>query len=153
MLLGFVQKTNDFLKSYLSHRQKSFSLTSALHHLIIKTLFNCKIVIFQLLHFFQIVYFLLRVKSHSMRVPESLCVCLFVYLYTLIIFSNVPINDLVNIFFLYIRSVAKQSSVVWSSSITCGEAYDLERIQKVALRLILGENYVEYNNLLNITNL
>ena len=40
----------------------------------------------------------------------------------------VPIPELVNIYCLYIRSVAEQSSVVWSSSITSGEEYDLERI-------------------------
>ena len=66
---------------------------------------------------------------------------------------HVPIPELVNIYCLYIRSVAEQSSVVWSSSITSGEEYDLERIQKVALRIILGEKYVDYKNALNITNL
>ena len=54
---------------------------------------------------------------------------------------HVPVGEMVNIYCLYIRSVAEQSSVVWSSSITSGEEYDLERIQKVALRVILKENY------------
>ena len=66
---------------------------------------------------------------------------------------HVPIHELVNIYCLYIRSVAEQSSVVWSSSITSGEEYDLERIQKVALKIILGEYYVDYRNALYITNL
>ena len=66
---------------------------------------------------------------------------------------HVPIHELVNIYCLYIRSVAEQSSVVWSSSITSGEEYDLERIQKVALRIILGEYYGSYQNALYITKL
>ena len=65
----------------------------------------------------------------------------------------VPIEDMVNIYCLYIRSVAEQSSVVWSSSITSGEEYDIERIQKVALRIILKDDYVQYSNALKLTNL
>ena len=64
---------------------------------------------------------------------------------------HVPILELVNIYCLYIRSVAEQSSVVWSSSITSGEEYDLERIQKVALKIILGEYYVDYITMLSIS--
>ena len=66
---------------------------------------------------------------------------------------HVPVADMVNIYCLYIRSVAEQSSVVWSSSITSGEEYDLERIQKVALRIILKDNYESYKNALFLTNL
>ena len=66
---------------------------------------------------------------------------------------HVPVEDMVNIYCLYIRSVAEQSSVVWSSSITTGEEYDLERIQKVALRIILQENYSNYTNALSLANL
>ena len=65
----------------------------------------------------------------------------------------IPMPDLVNIYCLYIRSVAEQSSVVWSSSITKGESLELERIQKVALRIILKDNYVSYQNALKVTNL
>jgi hypothetical protein len=38
----------------------------------------------------------------------------------------VPIEDLIQIYCLYVRSVLEQSSVVWSSSITKGQEYDLE---------------------------
>ena len=65
----------------------------------------------------------------------------------------VPVMEMVTIYCLYIRSVAEQSSVVWSSSLTIGEQHDLERVQKVALRIILGENYVCYTNALYLTNL
>jgi hypothetical protein len=53
----------------------------------------------------------------------------------------VPLEELVEIYTLYIRSVAEQSAVVWHSSITKGEQRDIERIQKVALRVMLGEAY------------
>ena len=66
---------------------------------------------------------------------------------------NVPIAELVNIYCLYIRSVAEQSCVVWGSAITVEEENDLERIQKVALRIILKEKYVSYSNALAIAKL
>ena len=66
---------------------------------------------------------------------------------------SVPVEELVNIYCLYIRSVAEQSSVVWSSSLTVGQNYDLERVQKVALRIILGDEYSSYENALKLTGL
>ena len=65
----------------------------------------------------------------------------------------VPIIEMINIYCLYIRSVAEQSCIVWFSTITTGEENDLERIQKVALRIILKENYTSYESALKITNL
>ena len=66
---------------------------------------------------------------------------------------NVPTAELVNIYCLYIRSLVEQSCVVWGSAITKGEEYDLERVQKVALRIILKDSYVTYSNALSITSL
>ena len=66
---------------------------------------------------------------------------------------QIPISDLVNIYCLYIRSVVEQSSVVWSSAITEGESLELERVQKVALRIMLKDDYVSYEHALKITNL
>ena len=66
---------------------------------------------------------------------------------------SVPVEDLIRIYCLYIRSIAKQSSVVWSSSLTQGQEYDWERIQKVAQHIILGEEYVSYENARAITKL
>ena len=66
---------------------------------------------------------------------------------------QIPIADLVNIYCLYIRSVAEQSSVVWSSAITDGESLELERVQKVALRIILKDDYLSYEHALKATNL
>ena len=58
----------------------------------------------------------------------------------------VPQEELVNIYTLYIRSVVEQSCVVWHSSLSSGERYDLDRIQKVALSIILKDRYKNYRN-------
>ena len=73
-------------------------------------------------------------------------------LHKLVKFS-LPIEDLVNIYILYIRSVLEQSAVVWNSSITKGEQLDIERVQKCALRVILKEDYTSYEDSLEICNL
>ena len=41
---------------------------------------------------------------------------------------DVPIEDLLNIYELYIGSRLEQSAVVWHSSITQGEEIELERV-------------------------
>ena len=43
------------------------------------------------------------------------------------------------------RSLLEQSSSVWHSSLTIENSDDLERIQKSAVRIIMGENYISYN--------
>ena len=47
----------------------------------------------------------------------------------------------------------EQSATVWHSSITQENKSDLERVQKSALKVILGENYKSYENALNILDL
>ena len=66
---------------------------------------------------------------------------------------DVPMEDLINIYILYIRSVLEQSATVWHSSITRGEQLDLERVQKCALRIILKEQYDSYENALKLSGL
>ena len=57
---------------------------------------------------------------------------------------NIPEQDLVQIYCLYIRSVLEYNSSVWFSSITEKENNDLERVQKCACRIILKEEYLDY---------
>ena len=66
---------------------------------------------------------------------------------------NMPLYELVEIFVLYIRSIVEQSAVVWHSSITKGERKDLERVQKVALKIMLKESYTTYEEALQKTGL
>ena len=70
---------------------------------------------------------------------------------------NIPEEDLVQIYCLYIRSVLEyNNSSVWFSSITQEENNDLERVQKCACKIILREEYTDYASALvwlNIQNL
>ena len=53
-------------------------------------------------------------------------------------------DDFRNICFLFIRSELEQSAVVWHSSLTEENKADLERVQKYAVKLILGGQYKGY---------
>ena len=55
-----------------------------------------------------------------------------------------PEDDLKNIYFLFVRSLLEQSATVWHSSLTQENSDDLERVQKSAVRLILGQRYEGY---------
>ena len=66
---------------------------------------------------------------------------------------GVKLNDLVVIYILFIRSLLEYCSVVWHSSITAEEKNDLERVQKCAMRIILGKNYISHENALVKLNL
>ena len=66
---------------------------------------------------------------------------------------RVSIEDLKQIYMLYIRSIVEQSRVVWSSSLTLNDERKIERVQKIALRIILKEGYKDYNHALQIVGL
>ena len=60
---------------------------------------------------------------------------------------------MIQIYILYIRSLTEQSAVDWHSSISKGEQKDIERAQKVDLRIILRQNYSSYADALRFTGL
>ena len=62
-------------------------------------------------------------------------------------FTN-NVGDLKKIYMLQIRSKLEQSAAVWHSSLTKKERKDLERVQKAALRVILGDRYKSYEEAL-----
>ena len=62
-------------------------------------------------------------------------------------------QDLVNIYILYIRSLLEQSCQVWHYTITEEEITDLERVQKVACRIILKNDYLGYDQALEVLEL
>ena len=62
-------------------------------------------------------------------------------------------QDLKKIYILQIRSKLEQSSVLWHSSLTKKCEDNLERVQKSALKIILGASYVSYDNALKILKL
>ena len=63
------------------------------------------------------------------------------------------IQDLKNIYVLFVRSQLEQSSVVWHSSLTEEQKDDLERVQRSALKIILGPKYESYKKALNVLDL
>ena len=63
---------------------------------------------------------------------------------------DVPREDLLNI---YIRSILEQSCQVWHSSLTLDNIQNLEQVQKNALKIILQDNYQDYNHALSISGL
>ena len=66
---------------------------------------------------------------------------------------NIPEEDLVLIYCLYIRSVLEYNSSVRFSSITQEESNDIERVQRCACRIILKDEYVSYESALSRLNL
>ena len=57
------------------------------------------------------------------------------------------------IYITFVRSVLEQSAAVWHSSLTQENMYDLERVQKNAMRIILKDNYTSYNEALETLKL
>ena len=56
------------------------------------------------------------------------------------------INDLKRVYLTYILNLLDQSAVIWHSSLSKKNERDLERIQKVAVKMILGKSYLNYND-------
>ena len=63
------------------------------------------------------------------------------------------IEELKNIYILFVRSLLEQSATVWHSSLTEENKNDLERVQKTAFKIILGERYKTYKHAQNILQL
>ena len=66
---------------------------------------------------------------------------------------SIPFEDLVNLYCIFIRSILEFNSVVWFSSISEEESLDLERVQKNVCRLILKNNYINYDQALTLLKL
>ena len=62
-------------------------------------------------------------------------------------------EDLIDVYFKQIRSVAEFAVLVWNSSLTGDEISNLERLQKTALHIILSDNYISYNSALKTLGL
>ena len=56
-------------------------------------------------------------------------------------YVGVGIDDLLNIYILFIRSVTEYCGVAFHSSLTSEQSNKLEKIQKTCLKVILGELY------------
>ena len=63
-------------------------------------------------------------------------------------YVGVPKEDLLNIYILYIRSLLEYCSVVWHSTITVEQSQNIECVQKLCLKVILGNEYHGYESAL-----
>ena len=66
---------------------------------------------------------------------------------------NVPHQDLILIYILFIRSLLEQSAVVWHSGLTEENKSDLERVKKTCLKIIYREKYTNYESALKTAKL
>ena len=62
-------------------------------------------------------------------------------------------SHLVHIFKSQVRGVLEYCSTVWHSSLTEGDCNDIERVQKAAVRLIMGNKYQGYKEALQYMSL
>ena len=68
-------------------------------------------------------------------------------------YVGVSIEDLLDIYILFIRSVTEYCAVAFHSSLTKEQSEKLEKIQKTSLKVMLGESYVSYSAALEMCNL
>ena len=66
---------------------------------------------------------------------------------------RLPIEDLILVYTGYIRPNVEYAVPVWHSGLTKKQTAQIERIQKRALRIILGTQYFSYHHALQITKL
>jgi hypothetical protein len=68
-------------------------------------------------------------------------------------YVGVPMDDLITVYILYVRSLLEYCSVVWHSTLTVEQSQNLESVQKLCLKVILGDEYPGYDNALEISGL
>ena len=62
-------------------------------------------------------------------------------------------DELVDMYIKQCRSILEFAAPAWHGAITVTDRQDIERIQKGALHIILGDKYESYRNALNLTSL
>jgi hypothetical protein len=68
-------------------------------------------------------------------------------------YIGVPEDDLIQIYILYVRSLLEYCSVVWHSTLTGDMSHDLERVQKLCLKIVWGDKYCGYDDAWDKTGL
>ena len=62
-------------------------------------------------------------------------------------------EDLLDVYKLYIRSILEYCSVVWHSTLTVQQSSDIENVQKLCMKIVLGPDYTGYTEALDTCNL
>ena len=68
-------------------------------------------------------------------------------------YAGVSIEDLIELYCMFVRSCAEYCSVVFHSSLTNEQSRKLENIQKTSLKIILNDNYIDYSAACEMTGL
>ena len=68
-------------------------------------------------------------------------------------YVGVCVDDLLDIYKLFIRSITEYCSVLFHSSLTQQQSNKLEAIQKTCLKVIYGETYTDYETALQMSGL
>ena len=68
-------------------------------------------------------------------------------------YVGVSIEDLLDVYILFIRSCTEYCAVVFHSRLTIEQTVAIERIQKTCLKIILNESYIDYEAALEMTGL
>ena len=68
-------------------------------------------------------------------------------------YVGVDKDNLIEIYYLFIRSLLEYCSVVWHSTLTIEQTADIERVQKTCMKIILGDHYTGYEAALKLYNL
>lgn len=62
-------------------------------------------------------------------------------------------DEMLNVYKQKVRSITEYPSICWLNAISVKEKLMLERTQKVAFHLILGKDYISYENALEVLNM
>ena len=62
-------------------------------------------------------------------------------------------EDLLDVYKLYISSILEYCSVVWHSTLTVQQSSDIENVQKLCMKIVLGPDYTGYSEALVTCNL
>ena len=71
----------------------------------------------------------------------------------LVLAHGANLEDLVEVYSKQIRCILEFGVPVWNPSLTKEESYDIERVQKAFLHIALGNQYLDYENALVLSNL
>ncbi|XP_066267508.1 uncharacterized protein [Branchiostoma lanceolatum] len=75
------------------------------------------------------------------------------YLLRRLKYFHVPKEDLVSVYVCYVRPVTEYAAPVWHSGLTSALSQKIEKIQRRAVRIILGSDYSGYTDACTILHL
>ena len=75
------------------------------------------------------------------------------YLLKLLKRFKLPMDDLITIFSGFVRPLAEYAAPVWHPGLTAKESAALERVQRRACKIILGNQYTQYDEALELCKL